>query len=116
MKNIFSNLLKKTIEIRIKKNKYLDIFPVPNEVMCMPKPEKKFQAGAVEASIFENEVQHNGKNVRIKKVAFQKRYKSPQKGWQTTYSLDINDIPRAILVLSKAFEYLVMSLGVRLKN
>jgi hypothetical protein len=73
----------------------------------MPKPEKKFQSGTIEASIFENEIQHNGKNVKIKKVAFQKRYKSDQ-GWKTTYSLDTNDIPKAILVLSKAFEYLVM--------
>jgi hypothetical protein len=75
----------------------------------MSKPEKKFQAGAIEASIFENEVNQNGKSFKIKKVAFQKRYKSPQKGWQTTYSLDVNDIPRALLVLSKAYEFLVMN-------
>ena len=73
----------------------------------MPKPEKKFQSGGIEASIFENEIQHNGKTVKVKKVAFQKRYKSDQ-GWKTTYSLDINDIPKAILVLSKAYEHLVM--------
>jgi len=75
--------------------------------MCMPKPDKKFQAGAIEASIFENEIQQNGKTIKIKKVAFQKRYKSPQ-GWKTTYSLDINDIPKAVLALSKAYEFLVM--------
>ena len=74
----------------------------------MSKPEKKFQAGGVEASVFENEIQQNGKTVKIKKIAFQKRYKSDQ-GWKTTYSLDVNDIPRALLVLSKAYEFLVMS-------
>ena len=74
----------------------------------MPKPEQKFQAGGIEASIFENEIQHNGKTINIKKVAFQKRYKSDQ-GWKTTYSLDINDIPKAILVLSKAYEFLVLN-------
>jgi len=74
----------------------------------MPKPEQKFQAGGIEASIFENEIQHNGKKINIKKVAFQKRYKSDQ-GWKTTYSLDINDIPKAILVLSKAYEFLVLN-------
>ncbi|MGD0919710.1 MAG: hypothetical protein ABSB22_24995 [Thermodesulfobacteriota bacterium] len=73
----------------------------------MPKPEKRFQAGAIEASIFENEIQQNGKTIKIKKIAFQKRYKS-QQGWKTTYSLDTNDIPKAILCLSLAFEYLVM--------
>jgi hypothetical protein len=75
----------------------------------MPKPEKKFQAGGLEASIFENEFQQNGKAARIKKVAFQKRYKSPDGSWKSTSSLDINDLPKAILVLSKAFEYLVLN-------
>ena len=74
----------------------------------MPKPEQKFQAGGIEASIFENEIQHNGKTVKVKKVAFQKRYKSAE-GWKSTYSLDINNIPKAILVLSKAYEHLVLN-------
>jgi hypothetical protein len=74
----------------------------------MPKPEKKFMCGGIEASIFENEIQQSGKTIKIKKVAFQKRYKS-QQGWKTTYSLDTNDLPRAILVLSKAYEYLVLN-------
>ena len=74
----------------------------------MPKPEKRFQSGGIEASIFENEIQHNGKTVKVKKVAFQKRYKSAE-GWKSTYSLDINDIPKAILVLSKAYEHLVLN-------
>ena len=73
----------------------------------MPKPEKRFQSGGIEASIFENEIQQGGKTIKIKKVAFQKRYKSDQ-GWKTTYSLDVNDIPKAVLVLSKAYEHLVM--------
>ncbi len=74
----------------------------------MAKPEKRFHSGGIEASVFENEIQQNGKTLKIKKVAFQKRYKSAQ-GWKTTYSLDINDIPKAILVLSKAYEFLVLN-------
>ena len=75
----------------------------------MPKPEKKFQAGGIEASIFENEVEQNGKPIKIKKVAFQKRYKSNDGSWKSTGSLDMNDLPKAILVLSKAYEYLALS-------
>jgi ribosomal protein L25 (general stress protein Ctc) len=74
----------------------------------MSKPEKKFQAGGIEASVFENEIQHEGKPIKIKKVAFQKRYKGSN-GWQTTYSLDLNDVPKAILVLSKAYEFMAMN-------
>jgi len=74
----------------------------------MSKPEKRFQCGAVEASIFEIEVQQNGKQFKVKKVAFQKRYKGAE-GWKSTNSLDVNDLPKAILVLQKAFEYLASS-------
>ena len=75
----------------------------------MPKPEKKFSCGSVEASIFENEIQQNGKTVKIKKVAFQKRYKAADGSWKSTGSLDVADLPKAILTLSKAYEYLVLS-------
>ena len=77
----------------------------------MPKPEKRFNCGAVEASIFENETQHNGKPIKIKKVAFQKRYKSSDGSWKSTSSLDVNDLPKAILALWKAYEYLVLAPG-----
>jgi len=76
----------------------------------MPKLERKFQAGGIEASIFANEIEQAGKRLKIKKVAFQKRFKGKD-GWKTTYSLDANDIPKAILVLSKAYEYLVLNPG-----
>ena len=74
----------------------------------MSKPEKRFQCGAVEASIFENEIQQNGKQFKVKKVSFQKRYKASD-GWKSTNSLDVNDLPKAILALQKAFEYLALS-------
>ena len=78
-------------------------------VRAMGQPEKRFRAGGCEAAIFENEITRNGRaGTLLKKVAFQKRYKSAEGGWKTTYSLDVNDIPRAIVVLSKAYEYLVL--------
>ncbi len=75
----------------------------------MPKPEKRFQAGAIEASIFENEIQQNGKTIKIKKVAFQKRYKSSDGSWKSTATIDVSELPRAILVLTKSFEHLVLN-------
>ena len=74
----------------------------------MAGPEKRFRCGACEASVFENEITAAGKQVKVKKVAFQKRYKSSDGEWKSTYSLDVNEIPKAILALSKAYEYLTM--------
>jgi len=73
----------------------------------MARPEKSFKCGGCEAAVFENEVVKGGKTIAIKKVAFQKRYKNANGEWDSTHSLDINDIPKAILVLNKAYEYLV---------
>ena len=73
----------------------------------MARPEKSFKCGGCEAAVFENEVVKGGKTIAIKKVAFQKRYKNANGEWDSTHSLDINDIPKAVLVLNKAYEYLV---------
>ena len=74
----------------------------------MAQPEKRFKAGSCEAAVFENEITRNGDKVRVKKVAIQKRYKAQDDTWKSTYSLDINDIPKMMLALSKAYEYLVV--------
>jgi hypothetical protein len=75
----------------------------------MAKPEVSFKCGSCDAAVFENEIVTGGKTIKIKKVSFQKRYKNSDGEWKTTHSLDINDIPKAILALSKAYEYLVLS-------
>ncbi len=74
----------------------------------MAKPEKRYRCGGCETAIFENEI---GKGVTVKKVSFQKRYKNSEGEWKSTYSLDVNDIPKAILALSKAYEHIVLKEG-----
>ena len=41
-------------------------------------------------------------------MAIQKRYKDDE-GRKSTYSLDVNDIPKIKLALSKAYEYLALA-------
>lgn len=77
----------------------------------MARPEKRFRCGGCDAAVFENEISRGGKILKVKKVSFQKRYKNSEGEWKTTYSLDVNEIPKAILVLSKAYEYLVIGNG-----
>lgn len=82
-----------------------------SEVVKMAKPEKSFRCGGCEASVFENQILKGGKSIAIKKIAFQKRYKNADGEWDSTHSLDINEIPKAILVLQQAYEYLVTKNG-----
>jgi hypothetical protein len=72
----------------------------------MEKPTKTFRAGSVQASVFINARTVEGKLVQIPSVSFQKRYQSGD-DWKTTSNLGTNDLPRAIVVLQQAYEYLV---------
>ena len=71
------------------------------------KPETVFKIGAVRASVFQNTIQKNGQSIQLPKVVIEVRYKDKTGKWQGTSTLSINDIPKAILALQKAFEYLM---------
>ena len=72
----------------------------------MSKPTKVFMVGACRASIFMNLIQKNGREIQMPKVIFQVRYRDKQGQWKGTNSLGLNDLPKAILALQKAYEYL----------
>ena len=72
-------------------------------------PEKKFSTGVLTATVWENQGKSKtGEDVSFKTVSFQRRYKDQNGDWQSTNTLRINDLPKASLVLQKAYEYLVM--------
>ena len=77
----------------------------------MAKPEKRFKVGACTASVFVNEVtERNGTGI-MKSVSLQRAYKDKAGNFQHTTSFKANDIPKAILALSKAYDYLVSEEG-----
>ncbi|MCH8329037.1 MAG: hypothetical protein IIB81_01445 [Nanoarchaeota archaeon] len=72
-------------------------------------PEKKFSTGALVATVWENQGKNKeGDDVSFRTVSFQRRYMDKNGEWQSTSTLRINDLPKASLVLQKAYEYLVM--------
>ena len=72
-------------------------------------PEKKFSTGALTATVWENQGKNKeGLDVSFRTVSFQRRYMDKNGEWQSTSTLRINDLPKASLVLQKAYEYLVM--------
>ncbi len=77
----------------------------------MSKPETVFKVGAVRASVFRNIIEKNGQTIPLPKVAIEVRYKDKTGQWQGTNSLSLNDLPKAILALQKAFEYLTQHKG-----
>ena len=73
----------------------------------MSKPETVFKIGAVRAAVFKNTIEKNGQSIQLPKVVIEVRYKDKTGQWQGTNSLSINDIPKAILALQKAFAHLM---------
>ena len=74
------------------------------------QPEKKFSTGAISATVWKNNgtSKKTGESVEFKTVTLQRRYTDKEGNWQTSSYLRINDLPRASLVLRKAYEYLVL--------
>ncbi|MBM3334785.1 hypothetical protein FJY63_09000 [Candidatus Sumerlaeota bacterium] len=71
------------------------------------RPEKEFKVGAVRAAIWANpRVASDGRSFNSHKVILERVYKD-REGFKSTDSLDPNDIPKAILALKKAYEYLM---------
>lgn len=73
------------------------------------KPEKRFRAGAISATVWKNAGQKDGKLVEFRTVSLQRVYKDKEGVWKNTTSLRVSDLPKASLVLNKAYEYLVIS-------
>ena len=72
----------------------------------MPQPEITFRHGLCSASIYENEFNRDGEKLTVRSVSFQRSYLDKEGNWQRTNSLKVNDIPKAVLVLNKAYEFL----------
>ncbi len=72
-------------------------------------PEKRFSTGAISATIWKNVgVNPKGEPSEFRTISLQRRYKDRTGEWQSTTSLRVNDLPKATLVLQKAYEYIVL--------
>jgi hypothetical protein len=72
------------------------------------QPEKKFRAGVISATVWLNHGQSKNNEVTsFRTISLQRGYKDKENNWQNTSSMRVNDLPRATLVLTKAYEYLV---------
>ncbi len=69
-------------------------------------PEKTFRASPVSATVWANETTTKDGEVKLfRTISLERSYKDKDDKWKKTNSLRVNDLPKAILVLNKAFEY-----------
>ena len=77
----------------------------------MAQPEITFRHGSCSASVFVNEYERGEEKFAVRTVSFQRRYRDSNGEWQASSSLGVNDIPKAILVLEKSYEFLTANSG-----
>ena len=71
------------------------------------QPEKKFRAGAISATIWQNNIEKDGKLASFNSVSLERVYKDKEGNWQTTCNFRANDLPKLALVAQKAYEYVI---------
>lgn len=64
------------------------------------------RVGGIEVTIWRNAIGNGFANVTM-----QRNYKDKNNEWQKTQSLRVNDIPKAVVALQKAYELLVVKEG-----
>ena len=78
------------------------------EIPSTNLPEKKYRAGAISATVWKNQTEKDGKPVEFRTISLDRNYQDKNGEWNSTNSLRINDLPRAMLVLQKAYEYVTL--------
>lgn len=71
-------------------------------------PEAKFKAGGIAATVWKNAGVRDGQAVEYRTISIDRKYLGKNKEWQSTNSMRINDLPKAVVVLQRAYEYLVL--------
>jgi len=72
-------------------------------------PEKKFRAGAVSSTVWLNKgTTKEGKETEYRTISVERSYTDKEGNWQSTNSFRTSDLPRASLVLQKAYEFIVL--------
>lgn len=75
----------------------------------MNNPIKKFSVGGVQVAVWENEATlEAGQTKSFNSVSIDRRYKDKNGEWKSTNSLKANDLPKAVLALQKAYEFVAL--------
>ncbi len=72
------------------------------------QPIKKYQVGQIQASVWKNA---GKEGLEFLSVSLQKRYKDDKGQWQSSSSFKPGDLPKAVLVLQKAYEFVSLNEG-----
>ena len=71
------------------------------------RPEVNFKVGGVRAAVWKwTNMTKDGRPFTQRKVVLDRTYRDASGNWKNVNSFEANDIPKAILALYRAFDYL----------
>lgn len=70
------------------------------------KPIKNFRSGGIQASVWRDEAEKNGKTEVRHSVRIQKQFRKEDGNYKDTNYYFQDDLPKLILVAQKAFEFI----------
>jgi len=76
------------------------------------QPIMKFKAGAIEATIWENEMEKEGRKFLQYSISILRNFQDKEQKWRSTSSYNANDLPKVTLVSQKAYEWAMLKSGV----
>lgn len=72
------------------------------------RPVANFKVGGCQVSVFKNERRSGKRTFKTYSIALCRRYKDNNSGeWKSSNSLGVNEIPRMIRALERAFDFCV---------
>ena len=78
---------------------------IESGAVVVPKmPDKKFKAGGVTATVWKGV---SPKGATYFNVQLGRSYKDKDNNWKTTSSFRESDVPKAVVLLQKAYEYVI---------
>ena len=75
-------------------------------------PVQRFKAGAVSATVWTNDrITKSGEPAAYFSISLDRAYKDKEGEWKHVNSFRVNDLPKASLVLQKAYEWLALNVA-----
>lgn len=90
----------------MKKDKESEIQEDFSEHSGNNQPEKRFVASPVVATVWLNRKKEELGTFRT--ISLSRNYKDKEGSWQSTNTFRVNDLPKAMVALNKAYEYLIL--------
>ena len=71
------------------------------------KPKQNIRIGACNVAVWSNIREVNKEDVEFLSAQISRSYKDKNDEWKTTDSFGVSDVPKIILALQKAYDYMV---------